>query len=418
VRANSLLDYNLSATQTVGKLAPLTLETILGIRDRDVFVEEYYGKHFLRAAGWPGKFSSLLSWSALNQILRFHPSLSNRLRLSKEGKIVDAQTFLRYRQGGSFPVISPPDLVAQLRDGATLIIDGIDELHEPILRIAQQLERALSVHIQANMYASWRSSPGFDLHWDDHDVIILQIIGKKRWRVFGHTEKFPIDHMHEAKSKPPEGDPIWNGHLDDGDALYIPRGWWHVVNGCDEPSIHLTVGMSNPTGLKVLQWMTDRLRGDEFLRMDVPRFANAQIQSEYLLTLRKSVLQFLEDPNLLSKFINQLNAMAEPRPAFGLPWSATVDVLPEYEDWVVTVLAPRGLEVERDEGTNVKVTFLGKELTFNEITAPLFECLREDVSMTLSDFYRKFEGEFQREQLVDFLSDLVKHGVIVLSEPS
>ena len=73
------------------------------------------------------------------------------------------------------------ELTGLLRDGATLTIDRIDELHAPIAELCQTLERQLDVvRVNANMYASWRETVGLGLHWDPHDVIALQVIGTKR----------------------------------------------------------------------------------------------------------------------------------------------------------------------------------------------------------------------------------------------
>jgi ribosomal protein L16 Arg81 hydroxylase len=408
----------MSATQSIGKLGILGLESLLNLADRRVFLEDYWGKQFLHVPGWDGKFATLLSWASFNDILRRSPAISARLRLSKKGVLVDPQSYLRYGPGRPFPTLSPSELVGQLRDGATLVLDAIDEIHEPIMRLAQNLERTLHVHIQVNMYASWRSSPAFDLHWDDHDVIVAQIFGRKHWRVYGSTERFPVDRQSNPSSKRPEGAPVWEGFLNCDDGLYIPRGWWHVVTGCDEPAVHLTIGINNPTGLKVLQWMGDLLKLDEFIRMDVPRFAKPELQAEYVSKFRKKVSDFFDDPKLLLKFSDALNAMAEPRPAYGLPWSATPDILPESDNCLVSVVAPRGMQVQQLPGTQtVQLEFYGKQFKFNDVTAPLFNYLSERAPISLLEFYRRFCDEFNQQQLRDFVSDLVKHGIVVLTEP-
>jgi hypothetical protein len=80
--------------------------------------------------------------------------------------------------------------------------------------------------------------------------------------------------------------------------------------------------------------------------------------------------------------------------------------------------APRGLVVRAAKGTDtISLSVAGKELTFNDATLPLFDCLSECAPLSIGDFFDRFKGEFQHEQLVDFLSDLVKHGVLVISEP-
>ena len=114
----------------------------------------------------------------------------------------------------------------------------------PITDIAESLERLFRVRIQVNAYAGWRTSHGFDLHWDDHDVFILQVAGRKQWKVYGMTRKYPLAVDVEPTVEKPDA-PLWEGMLEDGDLLYIPRGWWHVATPLDEPTLHLTVGVNN-----------------------------------------------------------------------------------------------------------------------------------------------------------------------------
>ena len=121
----------------------------------------------------------------------------------------------------------------------------------PITHLAESLERVFRVRIQVNAYAGWRTSHGFDLHWDDHDVFILQIAGRKKWKVYGMTRKYPLARDVEPATDKPDT-PLWEGMLEDGDLLYIPRGWWHVATPLDEPTLHLTVGVNNPNGADLL----------------------------------------------------------------------------------------------------------------------------------------------------------------------
>jgi len=54
------------------------------------------------------------------------------------------------------------------------------------------------------MYAGWRTNNGFDLHFDDHDTMILQVFGRKRWQVFNPTRLHPFKKDAEEAVKPTE----------------------------------------------------------------------------------------------------------------------------------------------------------------------------------------------------------------------
>lgn len=247
------------------------------------FLETVSGKTYLHIPGTRQRFADLLPWSALNEILRHHQLDAPRLRLVMEDKLLPVDSYIRYKRHNalpSIPYVLATEMANHLSEGATLVIDQIDTIYQPITALVERLEQSFEVSIQANMYASWRSVPGFNVHWDDHDVIVLQIAGRKRWKIFGETEKYPVERIRQ--SQPPQGEPMWDYVLEDGDALYIPRGWWHSATACSGPTIHITLAIKNPTALDVLGWLAIQLRRREFMRSDVPRFADSAEKAKYI----------------------------------------------------------------------------------------------------------------------------------------
>jgi hypothetical protein len=87
---------------------------------------------------------------------------------------------------------------------------------------------------------------------------------------------------------------LWEGTLEDGDLLYIPRGWWHVALPLAEPTLHLTVGIHNRTGLDLLRWLAERMRASETFRRDLPRMSSAQVRAEHAARMRDPGLVYEE----------------------------------------------------------------------------------------------------------------------------
>src|SRR5260370_20116885 len=105
--------------------------------------------------GEPGKFAALLTWPDLNHILASHQLDAPRLRLAQDGKTLSPESFIGYqesRRRGSAPMtrIRSAELTKHLQDGATLIVDAVDELHAPITNLATNLERVLRARVQVN----------------------------------------------------------------------------------------------------------------------------------------------------------------------------------------------------------------------------------------------------------------------------
>jgi hypothetical protein len=399
-------------------MATTTLDGILEPLSAVEFFAQSFHHSFVHVPGHPAKFSHLLPWPVLNDILRHHRLDPPQLKLMKDGRPLPIESFILHDRSRSLniPRVSATSLTKALREGATLIIDRIDQIYEPITTLAQLLERIFRVSVGVNMYAGWRLSQGFDLHWDDHDVFVMQIAGRKRWTIYGETVKFPIARNPEMENNKPT-QAIWEGILKAGDLLYIPRGWWHVAVPLDEPTLHLTVGLKATTGLSIFEWLTDQMGMEECMRMDIPLLEDAESQGEYLRHIQSAMVKVCTRPDLLQRFLRESTLRSEPRPALGLPWTATEAVLPEEDNYTLTFLPPRSLEVRHLKDTHkVEVDFRGQTFAFRDDAKLLLEFLVTMEPMPVAEFYRTFAESFDRDELRVFLADLVRHGIVWVRE--
>ena len=140
------------------------------------------------------------------------------------------------------------------------------------------------------MYAAWGTTPGFGLHCDDHDVFIIQIIGEKRWALYGESQMYPGHRKEDNLASLKE--PKENYTLRPGDVLYLPRGHWHNVVGIGEPTIHLTVGVTNHTGVDILAHIADKLRkSDSFqFQSDIPQFSTLEEKHRYAENFKNALI--------------------------------------------------------------------------------------------------------------------------------
>ena len=101
------------------------------------FLRTCWGQNFLHVPGDPGKFSELLPWPALNRILEQHRLDHPRVRLTREGKPVPHQFVSQLSDASSQRPNQPiarvrsADLARELREGATLVLDAVDECTVP-----------------------------------------------------------------------------------------------------------------------------------------------------------------------------------------------------------------------------------------------------------------------------------------------
>lgn len=392
-----------------------TLTDILAPRSPAEFLATVRGRRCWHVPGTPGRFGDLLDWPSVNAILEQHRLVAGRLRVIRNEEDVPASRLFRNHvalPGVRIPRLDVAELNEQLWRGATLVIEAIDEMHAPIAGLTHNLEAALHESIQVNAYIGWPAATGYGLHWDDHDVIVLQVCGRKRWSIYPSTTSYPLSDEGPDVSRP-SGAPAWDGVVEDGDLVYVPRGWWHGATALEEPTVHLTFGMANRTGIDFLRWLRDRLRAVEAYRMDLPRFADRQEQAAHMDRLRHELLAAWT-PDTLDRFFAECDAAAVPRPRLSLPWSAMLGALPG-SDARIKLVGSRGLALRRtaDEG-DVEFDANGRRWRFPGHMEPMLRLLDQRRLCSIAEIDACLPIEADRVAARGLLRVMLLQGLVVL----
>uniref|UniRef100_A0A671KZC0 Bifunctional lysine-specific demethylase and histidyl-hydroxylase n=1 Tax=Sinocyclocheilus anshuiensis TaxID=1608454 RepID=A0A671KZC0_9TELE len=94
----------------------------------------------------------------------------------------------------------------------------------------------------ANVYLTPAGTQGFAPHYDDIEAFILQLEGKKHWRVYNPQSEDEVLPLVSSCNQDEIGQPIMDVVLEAGDLLYFPRGFIHQADCLpDAHSLHLTV---------------------------------------------------------------------------------------------------------------------------------------------------------------------------------
>ena len=389
-------------------------------------VEEFFARHWLKGfrlfRGWRGKFSGLLSWQDLNRLLeqhRFDPA--TRLRLARLGRPRPVETFAEYSCDTRDPFarvsrLLPAEVTKQLREGATLELDEADELSEPLRSLSESLERQFQTRVRLSVFASWQPI-GLNLHWDEQEILVMQVAGRKHWHIYGLRTPYPLLRDTRESKVAPTTPPIWEGVLEDGDLLYLPRGWWHTAFPIDEPSLHVTAAITTSRGINLLKWFVDHLRSEEVVRRDLPRLAPADERRSYMEALRRAVLAAWS-PDLLERFFEYVDAAAPSRPYVRLPWDATADTLPPGEDLQVRSIAlrPYQITVGGEDGALV-VEANQRRAHFSAEALPLLKALADGREMRLSELERACDGSLTPAAVRALVRELVTQGLAVAELP-
>ena len=158
-------------------------------------------------------------------------------------------------------VVAPNNVVDRYRRGDTVVLQGLHHTNPHLARLANNLALALDHPVQVNAYLSPASARGLDLHFDFHDVFVVQLGGSKRWRIWAPlprtTDPVKGGHSIAAPRLDELGDPLLDLTLEAGECLYLPRGYPHAAETTDQPSDHLTIGLLAVTWQRVLRKAID-----------------------------------------------------------------------------------------------------------------------------------------------------------------
>lgn len=154
--------------------------------------------------------------------------------------------------------------------GVSLCLGGVHMVLPEVRAALDALVSTVGLSIgaaQCNAYVS-PAGEGVPWHFDDREVLAVQLQGSKRWTLAPNREVlYPTMNFVLATGGPDPGDDLTrygparfagpsprDEHVHDmtpGAALFMPRGTWHRTAAA-EPSLSLTFGLFTPTALDIL----------------------------------------------------------------------------------------------------------------------------------------------------------------------
>jgi hypothetical protein len=309
----------------------------------------------------PGLTERLMTPNRLLDTVMRHPLTNPQLRCYAEGREMLPSGYLSdvvTRRRQSTRRADMAGLGAILNAGGTMVLDSVDSF-DPTLEVAcRALGWWCGELVSVNAYLAVGDTAGFQFHWDDHDVIALQLSGEKSWQVRGASRPVPM-YRDAERNLTPSQDVLWSGTMRAGDVMHIPRGFWHtatrVGSGSAGHSLHVTFGVTRRTGVTWINALSDAARADQLFRTDLETAGDPAAHSDLLLAALADLARG-HDPRY---YLADLRANTAPArhvpyiPAFGPPEAAVA--VTEFEP-VITVSD----DVVQVVGGEKKLTFAGR----------------------------------------------------------
>ena len=215
------------------------------------------------------------------------------------------------------------------RPGWTLLVQGVDLHLQAAHRLMSRFRFAPDVRLDDLMISYATDGGGVGPHFDSYDVFLLQLAGRRRWRVgrMKNPELQPDVPLKILENFEPEQE--WT--LEPGDMLYLPPRWAHdgVAEGdCLTATIGFRAPAQEEVGSEVLQRMLDGLddceEGRRYRDPSQPATEQpARIPAPLAAFAAEAVRRLVDDPQSLDCALGEW--LSEPKPQ---TWFDTVDTLP------------------------------------------------------------------------------------------
>jgi ribosomal protein L16 Arg81 hydroxylase len=265
------------------------LADLLGPASLDKFLDHFARHEPLYLQGDPAQIGALVSLDEVNAILATGVLAPPRVRLARSGNIVPEMMY-----SGKDTGISAAALQETLRKGASLVIDNFGPLVPRLARLEHSIERRLQANTIMNAYLTHHKGSAFAPHYDNHEVLIVQVHGEKHWQLLGPKEQLADSIKGWRDTLPCPKELVWERTLRQGDLLYIPRGTWHRVSMEEgSTSFHLAITIVNTNGINYAGWLLDRLASDNLFAQDLPKQGGEEQLRAHEQKLRERMVELM-----------------------------------------------------------------------------------------------------------------------------
>ncbi len=379
----------------------VALQTLISPMSEEEFRAQYWDlKPLVISRKNPGYYGDLFTLEDFDETITRAPSYV---------KVAEATANKNARHHGT-SAKSRERMLADMREGATLVLDGVQQGEPKLNLMCRELSKELGYNFQTNLYLTPPNGKGFTPHYDNHDVFVLQVLGSKHWKVENERRLLP-----EKDANTPDEDRVFRGAvtsftLEQGDMVYVPRGFLHAAECGPESSLHITLGAYPPEWADFLVAIVNAAaRRDSNLRMALPmRFlSNGR---EELASQALEALRGMLDREFLEKVVDLYrNDIVKGFPldvsgqiaSFFRPAPLTLDdqVGPRAGTVYTINTAPESVSVYIGARTITFPDFFGEALDF-ALKTPRYSI-------------RDLPGELEDEERLAFAERVMQEGLIV-----
>lgn len=183
-----------------------------------------------------------------------------------------------------------------LARGGSIVLEGLDILEPVINAFLVKVDAAMPCALSnAVAFFSQKNNEAYRGHRDEDDVLVIQISGEKKWRIFAPQQRRYLGNFPLTVAQ--MGEQIAEIVMRPGDALFVRAGVPHLVETTGDHSLHIAFDLVDRTpGVEDISFSANQLYKQASENPHVPV---SQVIDHYT--------GVLQDP----KFLQEMSAYTE-----------------------------------------------------------------------------------------------------------
>nr|WP_311138639.1 cupin domain-containing protein [Pseudomonas amygdali] len=216
------------------------IKEILGEIEFSDFAKTYLGKKCFLQRG-VSKMGEHFNLDDFDQYLLQHEgSLQDKVRVNYKGSPMSVPAHIGMHESQRNWTLE------KFRQGATLKLEELETRNPYFISLCSRVRTVFGGHVYAKPFLTGPGHKGLNVHFDTSEVFVIQLKGKKLWKIWERLIEDPVPVMQMPLSEETLNPPLMEIELAEGDILYLPSGTPHSAVAEDETSLHVGIGIDPP----------------------------------------------------------------------------------------------------------------------------------------------------------------------------
>ncbi|MBW4891124.1 cupin domain-containing protein [Mucilaginibacter sp. HMF5004] len=298
----------------------LNFKNLITPKTLNDFFANYWEKNYLIIKRDDRRFfDSILTKDDINAFLARKDIIYPFIRIIKDGHSLSKYEYIKASEEPDYNIIDTDKVFDVYNGGGTIAIQKAQLSISKLSDFCDSIEYETDISTNANVYVTQKNTSGFNTHYDTHDIFILQIDGKKTWRLYDSLLDLPLSSQiisDEESKKYKDVVPAIEIELLPGDMIYIPRGFVHDTFTTDNSSIHITLGVFPYTRVDFIKKILLKAEQEKEFRKFLPTKFSTDEEKEYFIkNFKLYIKNFIDEisfEDLLNSFDNNFLATRYP----------------------------------------------------------------------------------------------------------